>query len=154
MPHQRKRPSRAARKPSTAALLNQRNALIAFAIFAILAVSVFVVRSSARSNIPQIGRADPSNAAQVALGERLYSTRCASCHGPNLEGGSAVALDVSGPTWRRDDGWIFSIIKDGDLASAMPAFRGGLNDEEIWAIVAYIKSSWPAELRGQQPQVP
>lgn len=29
-----------------------------------------------------------------------------------------------------------------DYASDMPAFGGRLSDEEIWAVLAYIKSHW------------
>ena len=34
--------------------------------------------------------------------------------------------------------------------SNMPAFADVLSDEEIWAVLAYIKSSWPAELLRRQ----
>ena len=37
-----------------------------------------------------------------------------------------------------------------DYRSDMPAFIGTLSDEEIWAILAYIKSFWPQELRKAQ----
>jgi mono/diheme cytochrome c family protein len=29
----------------------------------------------------------------------------------------------------------------------MPAFGGTLSDDDIWAVLAYIKSSWPEALR-------
>ena len=32
----------------------------------------------------------------------------------------------------------------------MPAFGGALSDDEIWAVLAYIKSSWPREIRKAQ----
>jgi len=35
----------------------------------------------------------------------------------------------------------------------MPAFGGTLSDEEIWAVLAYIKSSWPQEIRKAQPEL-
>src|SRR3546814_17004529 len=35
---------------------------------------------------PSTGRADPNDARQVALGERVYRQQCASCHGAKPEG--------------------------------------------------------------------
>lgn len=60
----------------------------------------------------------------------------------------APAHDSSGTTWRHDDDTLFSIIKDGPavalakLDSRMPGFHDRLSDDEIWAIVAFLKSRW------------
>jgi mono/diheme cytochrome c family protein len=35
----------------------------------------------------------------------------------------------------------------------MPAFKDVLNDHEIWALLAYIKSLWPAEIRARQERI-
>jgi mono/diheme cytochrome c family protein len=29
----------------------------------------------------------------------------------------------------------------------MPAFQGALSDEEIWQVLAYIRSTWPDRIR-------
>ena len=34
--------------------------------------------------------------------------------------------------------------------SEMPAYRGTLSDADIWATIAFIKASWPDEVRAQQ----
>ena len=34
---------------------------------------------------------DPSDTASVALGQQVYATNCASCHGENLEGEEILA---------------------------------------------------------------
>lgn len=104
---------------------------------------------------------DPGNGAQIALGLRLYAEHCASCHGAKLEGQPnwkeplpdgrmpAPPHDASGHTWHHSDGELFTITKKGLAAvvpgyqSAMPAFEGTLSDEEIRAVLAFIKSSWP-----------
>ena len=31
--------------------------------------------------------------------------------------------------------------------SAMPAYEGKLTDEEIWNVLAFIKSQWPEEIQ-------
>lgn len=60
----------------------------------------------------------------------------------------APAHDSSGTTWRHDDATLFSIIKDGPKVvlakqeSRMPGFENRLDDAEIWAVVAFLKSHW------------
>ncbi|MDX1575759.1 MAG: cytochrome c [Kiloniellales bacterium] len=106
---------------------------------------------------------------QLALGERVYVEACASCHGADLEGQPnwrvrqangrlpAPPHDESGHTWHHPDQQLFEMTKLGIEALApegyesdMPAFAETLTDEEIWAVLAYIKSTWPTEIRAQQ----
>ncbi len=114
--------------------------------------------------------ADPANAPLVALGETVYADQCASCHGANLEGESpdwrqrkpdgtlpAPPHDPSGHTWHHPDAVLLGIIRDGGAAgapagfkSAMPAFKETLSEEEISAVLAYIKSTWPAPVQARQ----
>ncbi|HYG90488.1 MAG TPA: cytochrome c [Azospirillum sp.] len=115
------------------------------------------------------GRADPTDAAQVALGKAVYAEHCASCHGAKLEGQPdwqsrkpggrmpAPPHDALGHTWHHPDDVLFGITKKGitefappDYESDMPAFGGVLTDEQIWAVLAYIKSTWPPEVRARQ----
>jgi mono/diheme cytochrome c family protein len=108
------------------------------------------------------GRADPNDAAQVALGAKLYAQHCGACHGMKLEGQPnwrsrqangrlpAPPHDESGHTWHHPDQVLFAITRNGlvppyapkDYESDMPAFAGTLSDAEIWAVLAYIKSYW------------
>jgi mono/diheme cytochrome c family protein len=96
-------------------------------------------------------------------GQALYEQHCASCHGRNLEGQPdwqrrgpdglmpAPPHDASGHTWHHSDDQLFLITKRGISAlvpnykSAMPAFEAVLSDEEIRAVLSYIKSKWPRE---------
>jgi len=107
-------------------------------------------------------RADPGDAAKVALGAKVYAQQCEACHGARLEGQPnwrsrlpsgrlpAPPHDESGHTWHHPDYVLFAITKNGlvppyapkDYESDMPAFAGKLSDEEIWAVLAYIKSHW------------
>lgn len=60
----------------------------------------------------------------------------------------APAHDNSGLTWRHDDETLFSIIKEGSAIalskpdSRMQGFGDRLNDGEVWAVVAFLKSHW------------
>lgn len=115
--------------------------------------------------------ADPENAQQVARGKPVYDRHCASCHGAKLEGQPkwqdklptgrmpAPPHDASGHTWHHPDAVLFGITKDGlvpgkyaspGYQSDMPGFGGVLSDEEIWAVLAYIKSFWPPSIRNAQ----
>ncbi len=107
-------------------------------------------------------RADSRNASTVALGAKVYAQHCAACHGARLEGQPdwrkrlpngrlpAPPHDDSGHTWHHPDHVLFAITRNGlvppyapsGYQSDMPAFSGRLSDEEIWAVLAYIKSHW------------
>lgn len=103
-----------------------------------------------------------TQAGQIALGRQLYSENCASCHGANLEGQPdwktpgtngrlpAPPHDASGHTWHHADQQLFTITKLGTAAvvsngyeSDMPGFGSSLTDDEIRAVLFYIKSTWP-----------
>lgn len=113
-----------------------------------------------------------SKAGQVAMGAGLYERHCASCHGANLEGQPkwrerlangrlpAPPHDASGHTWHHPDQVLFDLIKRGVAAYAgagyesdMPAYAGVLSDDEIRAVLAFIKSRWPAHIRDKQAQI-
>jgi len=119
-------------------------------------------------------RADPDNKQQVTRGKLLYAQRCAACHGVNLEGQPnwrdklpngrmpAPPHDQSGHTWHHPDAVLFGITKHGlvpgkyappSYRSDMPAFAEVLSDEDIWAVLAYIKASWPLEIRKAQREM-
>lgn len=107
-------------------------------------------------------RADAHSAAQVTRGAKVYAANCASCHGAKLEGQPdwrkrlpngrmpAPPHDESGHTWHHPDRVLFAITKNGlvppyapkEYESDMPAFGGRLSDEDIWAVLAYLKSHW------------
>ena len=107
------------------------------------------------------GESEPDPAV-LAKGEKLYAEHCAACHGAKLEGQPnwrsrlpngrmpAPPHDESGHTWHHADDVLFGITKHGlvppyappNYPSDMPAFGGVLSDEEIRAVLAYIKSRW------------
>lgn len=126
-------------------------------------------------SLPQIegpvDGADASNPQLVALGEILYQQQCASCHGAELEGQPnwkirdengflpAPPHDETGHTWHHPDEQLFEITKIGTEAfvgrgyrSNMIGFGDQLDDSEIWAVLAYIKSRWPARIQNAQPK--
>ena len=109
----------------------------------------------------------------LALGQKIYAQHCAACHGAKLEGQGdwrkplpngrmpAPPHDESGHTWHHPDHVLFGITRIGLVApyaparyqSDMPAFADKLSDDEIWAVLAYIKSTWPERIRQQQAEI-
>lgn len=113
--------------------------------------------------------ADPTDATAVASGEAIYLVHCSSCHGTELQGQPnwqevlpdggypAPPHDGSGHTWRHSDQQLFEATRSGGGASAapgsvshMPGFANVLSDDEIWLVLAFVKSRWPAELQARQ----
>ena len=143
-----------------------RTIVFILAALALVAIVVFAAFGGGRP-----GGANPADGQQIALGRTIYAAQCASCHGANLEGqanwkqplpnGSMPAPphDASGHTWHHPDDLLFTIIKNGgqsisppNYKNGMPAFGGVLSDEEIWAVLDYIKSTWPPEVRAAQEE--
>ncbi|MSO64944.1 MAG: cytochrome c [Alphaproteobacteria bacterium] len=118
------------------------------------------------------GRADPGNPPFVAQGRELYARHCLSCHGRDLEGERdwqapkasgrlpAPPHDEGGHTWHHSDGQLFALTKFGPQVYAgrgyqsdMPGFANQLGDDQIWAVLAYIKSRWPDAIRAYQRDI-
>jgi len=97
--------------------------------------------------------AAPAAAPDVKQGEQLYATYCATCHGPRGDGDgpAAAALDPK-PVKHHDGAYmnaltnehLFKVIKEGGPAvgkSALMAPWGGtLSDQQIWDVVAFVRS--------------
>lgn len=105
------------------------------------------------------------NQDTIALGNQIYQAQCAICHGANLEGQPdwkiqddegylpAPPHDETGHTWHHPDAQLMAITKLGTAAivgsgyqSRMIGFGDILSDDEIYAVLAYIKSTWPADV--------
>jgi mono/diheme cytochrome c family protein len=103
----------------------------------------------------------------VSVGESLYLQECAACHGADLRGapngkkanddGSypPPPHDSSGHTWHHSDATLIDLILNGSgfEQSRMPAFAGRLSDDEVWAIIEYLKSEWGERERAFQWQI-
>ena len=135
----------------------------------LIGIGVFIAVALAGCDDPSLAgddlRADPNDPVKVALGKKVYAQTCAACHGVDLRGQPdwrrrlangrhrAPPHDDSGHTWHHPDPVLFAIIKDGlvppnaplNYASDMPAFGQTLSDEQIWGVLAYIKSHWSAK---------
>ena len=132
---------------------------------ALLAAAIFL-------GLPWIGaagRIDVPEAELALEGAPLYAEHCAACHGANLEGQPnwrsqlptgglpAPPHDETGHTWHHPDRQLFEITKYGGqrlapagFQSNMPAFEDRLNDRQITAVLAFIRSRWPQSIQDRQ----
>ena len=116
--------------------------------------------------------ADDISPAAIQLGQQIYATNCAACHGADLQGQPdwkhrlasgrmpAPPQDVTGHTWHHSDRDLFNLTKLGvatvigdGYESDMPAFGGKLSDDEIKAVLDYIKSTWPKRAQDSQAKI-
>jgi mono/diheme cytochrome c family protein len=123
--------------------------------------------SSASGDCPQ-GRNTPSapaefqtmenpkagSSAAVSEGETLFQKTakpfaCAVCHGVRGDGKGDPDFESTPPARNftcaatmasLKDGQLFWIIKNGSPQTSMPAFKGSLSDDQVWSLVAYIRS--------------
>jgi hypothetical protein len=68
--------------------------------------------------------------------------------------------DETGHTWHHSDEVLFTYTKLGgtelmaqrgmEFDSGMPGFASQLTDQDIWNVLAYIKSTWPDDVQAQQ----
>lgn len=114
----------------------------------------------------------PGDKDVVARGAEVYAQQCASCHGKNLEGQPnwrsrmptgrmpAPPHDESGHTWHHNDRLLFRLTKEGPAAvignnyqSDMKGYAETLSDQDIVAVLSYIKSRWPSHVRARHDRI-
>jgi mono/diheme cytochrome c family protein len=88
------------------------------------------------------------SASALATGRAAYTGSCALCHGATGDGrgrfgtstypAAADLLDESARS--KTDAQLFWITKHGLSFTGMPAFGDVFEDDELWAIVAYLRA--------------
>jgi mono/diheme cytochrome c family protein len=147
------------------------NARIVLAAGGLVAAGVGAVLWLWPSSMPAVALT-PDDPEVVVQGRQIYQAHCASCHGAELEGQPnwrergpdgrlpAPPHDASGHTWHHPDVQLFRLTKlgpagltGGSYESDMPAYADTLTDSEILAVLSYIKSTWPPEVRTRHDQI-
>lgn len=151
--------------PATSgATLKRRLSLAAVAVAAALPFGVALLDSP--------GAALAADIDEITRGREVYAGNCAACHGANLEGQPdwqrpgpigrypAPPHDASGHTWHHSDLVLAQIIYFGTAKlvgngyeSDMPGFGEVLSEEEILAVLEFIKSTWPEREAAFQREV-
>ncbi len=81
-----------------------------------------------------------TSAQDVAAGADLFGKRCALCHGADGSGGRGPDLRQGQFRHGGSDAGLFRSIRFGISDSGMPRLGGGMSEERIWQVVAYVRS--------------
>jgi len=106
--------------------------------FVVAIVSLTAVLLGAQSEPPAVNPL-AGNADAIQSGMGLFRSRCADCHGMDARG-------VRGPdltqVWAsgRSDGGLFRTLRRGVPGTEMPSVGPRTPDDEIWKILAYLKT--------------
>ena len=126
--------------------------LVAGLIFMAVLIAGFVIY---RIREPSLRRdaAASQQTSYSAIGNQLFATNCASCHGKDAAGGSAPVLNSQQFLKGTTDPQVENLIAGGVPGTEMPAwslaFGGTLTDEQIRQIDTYLRS-----LAANAPDVP
>ncbi len=126
-----------------------------------------VVNKGSDGVLSQLPKQTP---ATIEAGVAVYHQHCAHCHGSELQGQPdwdepiasgllpAPPHDDSGHTWHHADDQLIEIVKygpatamgDPEYRSMMPAFQSVLSDQQISAVLVFIRSTWSQERKDWQ----
>jgi mono/diheme cytochrome c family protein len=79
-------------------------------------------------------------------GREIYVNTCMRCHGIDGKGALGIKLVpppadlTSSAVQKRLDGTLFRRIHEGKPNTAMGAWKHSLSDEEIWDVLAYVRT--------------
>ena len=92
-----------------------------------------------------------SNEENLAEGESLYQANCSSCHGGGGKGDGPASgglnpkpQNLAETQSEQSDAYLYWRISEGGLMepfnSLMPAWRGLLDEDQIWQIITYVRT--------------
>lgn len=125
-----------------------------YLVFALLAAAFLLAACGGGSKaeptpIPTVPAeyAGKSGTGDAAAGKEVYTVNCESCHGPqgHGDGPAGQALD---PKPRKlnefvplvGDDYLFWRVSTGVPGSSMVAWAGVLTEQQIWDVIAYIRT--------------
>jgi cytochrome c len=99
------------------------------------------------SSMPD-GRGLPAGSGTVMQGEKVYTEKCASCHGAKLEGGvgdrliggrGSLAAGTEPPVKTLESYWPYATTLWDYIKRAMPFDKpGSMSNDDVYAVTAYI----------------
>jgi putative heme-binding domain-containing protein len=82
----------------------------------------------------------PERPSAVGAGRAIFVANCASCHTGDGRNGRAPDLGAARFRGDKSDEELYWVIADGVKGSDMPAWAGRLKEDEIWRLVAFLRS--------------
>jgi putative heme-binding domain-containing protein len=103
--------------------------------------SLFVLACLAGVACP--GQTNPvaSDPQAAETGRWVFRIRCSPCHGIHGEGGRGPDLTLGSYSAGDKDADLYRVIAHGVPGSEMAGYAASLDDDQIWRIVAYIRSA-------------
>lgn len=130
--------------------------ILSLAMFAVLITACGGADSSSNPNreivlatVPAdyAGMTNPFGVEAASEGAKVFASTCASCHGETGKGdgiaGQSLApkpKDLSQVSAVASDDFLFWRISKGSPGTAMIGWSGVLDDEQIWQVVAFIRT--------------
>lgn len=102
-----------------------------------------MLRLAGRLGAEDVRNPYTGNPQAIEEGKRLYlKTGCYACHGHEAEG--AVGPDLTDDVWifQPTDATLFNTIEHGRPGTLMAGWGDQLSADEIWKIIAFIRSKY------------
>ncbi len=125
----------------------KQRARISSVMFGVMIASILVTYAHIGGTIwagneprakPEVTCPYMGDAAAIAEGKKLFDRNCAECHGDGT-GGSGPDLTDNEWLCGGSDAQIFATVSNG-RPGGMPSWSSDLKDDEIWKIIAFIRS--------------
>jgi len=107
-------------------------------VMMLLVVAAVLVVAGALLAAADVQNPFAGNAAAISEGENLYDRNCAECH---LDGTGGSGPNLVDDTWKfgGSDADVFTSVSKG-RPGGMPSWEGELSVEDIWKVIAYVRS--------------
>ncbi len=112
-----------------------------------LFASLLLAGSTSTLAVIPLLQAQPRQATRDV--SKLYGELCASCHGPKLTGAQSQSLVDDVWKFGGDDASLARSIRDGHPTAGMPPMGNALSEQEIRAMVIYIREEGMKARRAQ-----
>lgn len=116
------------------------------------AIATYFKDQAGQQKEQKAAQSDPKD-TRMTMGKNIYADECSGCHTPNGKGTPGMFPSVNGsPVVQQTDPTTMlrvvlrgarSVGTDGaPTAPAMPAFGWYLNDDQVAAVVTYVRNAW------------
>jgi mono/diheme cytochrome c family protein len=127
-------------------------------LFFVLALTILALTACGSSGTDEVsspaaipaeyaGKTNPLGAVAVTAGAAVFKNNCVACHGEQGHGdGPAGAALIPHPKNLPKlaaivgDDYLFWRISTGKEGTSMVAWKGVLTDEQIWQVIAFIRT--------------
>ncbi len=122
-------------------------------VLSVLAAFAGCSKGQNQASAAATANAAAANPASASDGAAIYITNCSSCHQPDGKGLAGAFPPLAGnPLVTGDPIAVITIVKDGLNGSVavgghayggiMPAWGAVLGDEQIAAVITYLRGAW------------